>query len=128
MNPCKEAGYNIHYARELLNAGLEGARSGREKFLKGKRLGTFLAESFSNTLKPAALGLCLGLLGSYRGNGRKKAGRVFARGLIGGAVGFGAGAVWQSRFLVETAAGSALKSIGRVRDDHWLKRNPIDYA
>ena len=128
MNQCKEAGSKMHYARELLNAGLEGARSGRETFLNGKCLGTFLAESLGNALKPAALGLCLGVLGSYPGNGPKRASRVFACSLIVGAVGFGASVAWQSRFLVERATASALRNIGRLRDDHWLKRHPIDYA
>jgi hypothetical protein len=27
-----------------------------------------------------------------------------------------------------SAASSALKNIGKVRDEHWLAKHPIDYA
>ena len=65
MNQPKWSKSNTDYGREFLNSGLEGERSGREAFLSGKALGSFLAESVRYALKPAALGLCLGVLGSY---------------------------------------------------------------
>jgi hypothetical protein len=51
-----------------------------------------------------------------------------AFGLLGGAIGFGAGVAWESRRLTASVAGSALRNIGRVRDEHWLTKHPIDYA
>jgi hypothetical protein len=51
-----------------------------------------------------------------------------AYGLLGGAIGFGAAVVWESRCLTASIAGGALKNIGRVRDEHWLSNHPIDYA
>jgi hypothetical protein len=49
-------------------------------------------------------------------------------GLLGGAIGFGAGIAWENRRLAASAASGALRNIGRVRDEHWLERHPIDYA
>jgi hypothetical protein len=128
MNQPKWSKSNTNYGRELLNSGLEGARSGREAFVSGKPLGSFLAESVRYALKPAALGLCIGVLGGYQGNRHSSAGRVFAYGLVGGVIGFGASVAWESRLLAVSVASGALTSIGRVRDEHWLERNPIDYA
>jgi hypothetical protein len=53
---------------------------------------------------------------------------IYVFGLLGGAVGFGAGVVWKSRRLVASAANSALRNIGKVRDEHWLTKHPINYA
>ncbi|MGA8149565.1 MAG: hypothetical protein WB952_01210 [Terriglobales bacterium] len=49
-------------------------------------------------------------------------------GLLGGAIGLGAGIAWETRCLTARAAGGALKNIGKVRDEHWLTKHPIDYA
>jgi hypothetical protein len=54
--------------------------------------------------------------------------RVLAFGLLGGAIGLGAGLVWENRCLAASVAGGALRNIDRVRDEHWLEKNPIDYA
>lgn len=115
------------YGRRVLDSGLEGARSGREAFLNGRPLTPFLGESVRKALKPTALGAFLGVLGSYPANHRS-IGRVLAFGLLGGAIGFGAGVAWESRRLTESVMSGALRNIGRVRDEHWLERNPIDYA
>jgi hypothetical protein len=119
---------NADYGRELLHSGIEGARSGREAFLNGESLTPLLSESVRNALKPAVLGACLGVLGSYPGYREKSISRALAYGLLGGAIGFGAGVAWESRHLTASAACGALRSIGRVRDEHWLTKHPIDYA
>jgi len=49
-------------------------------------------------------------------------------GFLGGAIGFGAGLLWESRLLTASVACGALRNIDRVRDEHWLERHPIDYA
>ncbi len=120
--------FEVDYGRKVLNSGLEGARSGREAFLDGKSLAPFLSESVRNALKPAAIGVCIGVLGSCPGNRHNSVGRVLAFGLLGGTIGFGAGVVWENRRLAASVAGGALRNIDRMRDEHWLERHPIDYA
>ena|ERR1039458_2833993 len=119
---------NAEYGEKLVNSGLKGARSGGEEFLNGESLAPFLSESVRSALRPAALGACLGVLGSCPGSGRRSLGKVLAFGLLGGAIGFGAGVAWESRRLVASAAGGALRNIGKARDEQWLIRNPINYA
>jgi hypothetical protein len=119
---------STEYGRELLHSGIEGARSGREAFLNGESLTPFLGESVRSALKPAALGACIGILGSYPGYRDKSVSRRLAYGLLGGAFGLGVGVAWESRRLSASVAGGALKGIERVRDEHWLTKHPIDYA
>jgi len=128
MHLCEWSKSSADYGRKLFDSGIEGARSGREAFLNGEPLTPFLAESVRRALKPAALGAYLGLLGSYPGCRRKSIGRTLAYGLLGGAIGLGAGVAWESRRLTVSAAGGALRNIGRVRDEHWLTKHPINYA
>ena len=118
----------VQYGRKVLSSGLEGARSGREAFLHGRHLTPYLSESVRNALKPAALGACIGVLGTCPGNRNKSISRVLAFGLLGSAIGFGAGIAWQDRRLAASVARGALRNIGRVRDEHWLEGHPIDYA
>src|SRR5271167_3865892 len=111
---------NSDYGRELFHSGIEGARSGGEAFLNGESLTPFLSDSVRNALRPAALGACMGVLGSYPGSRQKSISRTLAYGLLGGAIGFGAALAWESRSLTASVAGGALENIGRVRDAHWL--------
>jgi hypothetical protein len=119
---------NTDYGRELVHSGIEGARSGGEAFLHGESLAPFLSESVRSALKPAALGVCIGVLGSYPAHRQKSVGRAMAYGLLGGVIGFGAAIAWASRCLTASVAGGAFENIGRVRDEHWLTKHPIDYA
>jgi hypothetical protein len=118
----------VEYGRRVLNSGLEGVRSGREAFLHGRPLTPFFRESFRKALKPAALGACMGTLAACPQNGRRSIGRILTSGLIGGLIGLTAGIVWETRFLAASAAGGALDQVSKVRDEHWLEQNPIDYA
>jgi hypothetical protein len=119
---------NADYGRKLLDSGIEGAHSGREAFLNGKSLTAFLSEAVRRALKPAALGACLGVLGSYQRYRQKSIGRVLAYGVLGGAIGAGLGVAWESRRFTASVASGAWTNIGRARDEHWLAENPIDYA
>ncbi|MGA7560169.1 MAG: hypothetical protein WBW12_14710 [Terriglobales bacterium] len=119
---------NADYGRRLLDSGIEGARSGREAFLNGESLTPFLSESFRRAMKPAVLGACIGVLGSCPGYRQKSTTRALAFGLLGAAIGLGAGVAWKSRRLTASAAGGALRGMGKVRDEHWLRKHPIDYA
>ena len=116
------------YSRKLLHSGREGAARGRESFLHGTRLGSYLHDSAREALQPAALGACIGVLGrsSERQHGSTR--QRFIRGFLGGVIGFSAGVLCQTRRLAASVAAGALKDISRARDDHWLERNPIDYA
>lgn len=121
---------NADYGRKMLNSGLDGARSGREAFLNGRPLTPFLSESVRNAWKPAAIGACLGALGSYPNHRHDHSfiGRVFTYGFLGGAIGFGASIAWESRRLTASVAAGALKNMEKVSDEHWLETHPIDYA
>jgi hypothetical protein len=119
---------SAEYGRRLLDSGIEGARCGQERFLDGKSLTPFLSESVRSALTPAVVGACIAVLGSYPGYRQKSVTRALAFGLLGGAIGLGAGLVWENRRLTATVAGSALRNIGRVRDERWLSKHPIDYA
>src|SRR5579885_320941 len=116
---------NADYGRKLFNSGLEGARSGREAFLHGGSFAPFLGKSVRRALKPAALGVCLGVLFPRE---HRKLTRGVGCGLLGGALGFALGVAWQSRRLAASMTSAALDSMGKVRDEHWLENNPIDYA
>ena len=116
---------NADYGRKLFNSGLEGARSGREAFLHGGSFAPFLGKSVRRALKPAVLGACLGILFPRE---HRKFSRGLACGLLGGTIGFGLGVAWQSRRLAARMTSAALGSMGKVRDEHWLEKNPIDYA
>jgi hypothetical protein len=119
---------NADYGRKLFNSGLEGARSGREAFLHGGSLAPFLGESARSALKPAAFGVCVGVLSSCPEDGHKSVGRAIARGFLGGVVGFGLGLAWLNRGLAVSVASAAFGSIEKVRDEHWLEKRPIGYA
>lgn len=118
----------FEYGRRVVNSGLEGARSGREAFLNGKSLTPFLTEVARNALKPAGLGACVGMLSGYRGNEHSSISKVLGFGFLGALMGFAYGVALESRDLTSSIAGNALRSIGKVNDEHWLEKNPIDYA
>jgi hypothetical protein len=118
----------VEYGRKVLDSGLDGARSGREAFLNGRSFTPFLSESIRSALKPATFGACLGVLGGFPGNRHESVGRMLAFGLLGSAIGFCAGVVWENRRLAASVASGALRNIDRVRDEYWLDRHPIDYA
>jgi len=116
------------YGRKVLNSGLEGASAGREAFLSGRPITPIISESVQNAWKPAAIGAGIGVLSRCSRGRRKSVGNILAFGLLGSAVGFCAGFVWQNRHLVASSARGALRNIDKVRDEHWLQKNPIDYA
>jgi hypothetical protein len=118
----------FEYGRRILNSALDGARGGREAFLNGRSLTPFLREGIRSALKPAVVGACIGVLGSYPGDRHRSISRALACGFAGWAIGLGAGVAWETRGLTARATSSALRNIGRMRDEHWLERNPIDYA
>ena len=117
----------FEYGRKVLNSALQGARSGREAFLKGRSLTPFLSEGVRKALKPAAVGACLACWAVSRSH-RSSIGRALAFGFVGWAIGLGAGVTWKTRGLTGCAASNAFRNIDKLRDEHWLERHPIDYA
>ena len=128
MNLREWSKSNADYSRKLVDSAVEGARTGEDKFLKEVPLVPFLNESARRSLAPAVVGACLGVLGGYLGNGRRSTSKALADGLLGGAIGFGAGMIWENRELTASVVSSAWESIGKARDEHWFEKNPIDYA
>ena len=119
---------NVDYGRRLVDSGIDGARTGQEEFLDGKPLTPFLGESVKSALVPAAIGVCVGVLAGYPIWKKKSTGVTVAYGLLGGAIGLTTGLAWKSRHLSASVAGGAMKNIGKVRDEQWLSKHPIDYA
>jgi hypothetical protein len=68
------------------------------------------------------------LLQLVLGSRRRRVPRSIAVAAVGATLGFFAGFSWKTRELASTMAKGAMKSIGTVRDEHWLQRHPIDYA
>jgi hypothetical protein len=127
MNLREWVASEVDYGRELVDSGLEGASNGRKAFLDGAPLSPYLSDLNREALKLATLGACLGLLGVYLGE-RHKPVRALAYGALGGALGFAASFAWSSQPFAETVARGAFKNMAAVRDQHWLKSHPIDYA
>jgi hypothetical protein len=128
MNVVEWSESNVDYGRKLVNSALEGARTGENEFLKEESLASFLSESARQALVPAAIGACLGALGGYLATGQRSKTRALVCALLGGAVAFGAGVIWESRQLTASVASQSWKSVGKTRDEHWFEKNPIDYA
>ena len=72
-------------------------------------------------LTGAALGTCADTLV------RKRSPRLSRTAAFAG-VGFLATLAWSTRNITSAMARSAAKEIERVRDEHWLEMNPINYA
>ena len=124
--------FEVDYGRRLLRSGMEGARSAEHAYLHGRPLAPLIGNYVKRALAPATIGACLGILGAYPGDEQRSRSRMFACGILGGAIGgvigFSASLAWQTRRLARSVTHGALRNIGRVRDQHWLERHPIDYA
>ena len=121
---------NVDYGRRLVDSGINGARSGQEEFFDGKPVAPFLGDSVKGALLPAAIGACVGVLVGYPIYRKKStaASITLAYGLLGCAIGLTTGLAWKRRHLSASVAGGAMKNIGRVRDQQWLSKHPINYA
>ena len=118
----------VEYGKKLMHAGLGGARSGEQEFLRGGSLSPYIRNAAMKSLIPALCGSLLGLFSGTVCRRRISPSRVAIFGLVGGIVGFAVGLSWESRDLSTSVANRALKDIGKVRDEHWFEKNPIDYA
>jgi hypothetical protein len=128
MDLLKWSKSEAKYGRKILDSGMQGIRSGEEQFLHGKPLAPFVMESVQAALVPAAIGACLGALGTIPADKQGRASRMLFFGLLGGALGFSAGLAWKSRRITTNAARGALQNVHQVRDEHWVEKHPIAYA
>lgn len=128
MNFLEWSKSSVDYGQKLVNSAIDGAREGEDEFLKEKPLAPSFSESARHALRPAIAGALLGALGGSLGSRRRSTTRAFAYGLLGGAIGFGAGLIWENRQFGSTVASSAWNKINKTRDEHWFEKNPIDYA
>ena len=119
----------IDYGRNLLDSGLDGARSTRETTLAGEPMATMLTRSARKARRLTTIGACIGVLGAYLPSRRKPiCSATLGWTLVGAALGFSAGMAWETRRLTGAMARGAMKNMDTVRDAHWLQRNPITYA
>lgn len=127
MNFLEWSKSNVDYGCRLMDSAVEGAREGESEFLRDESLGPYLERSALRAIAPTIIGACWGLVGGYLAGQRSKK-RTVIFGLLGGALGLGAGVVWENRKLTASVAAGAWKHISKTRDEHWFEKNPIDYA
>ena len=128
MNFLEWSKSSVDYGQKLVNSAIEGAREGEGEFLKDEPLSPYLTASARHAFAPAIVGMCLGALSASLGSQRRSPTRVLTYGLLGGAIGFGAGVIWRNRQFSASVASCAWKKISETRDEHWFEKNPIDYA
>jgi hypothetical protein len=128
MNVMAWSKSTVDYGRKLVDSAADGIRTGEDEFLVDGRLTPYLAKGATRSLAPAAIGAVLGAYcGSLR-HGCRSTARILTGCILGGLVGFGAGMVWETRYLTESIGTNVHKRVQSARDEHWLEENPIDYA
>jgi hypothetical protein len=127
MNHNAPAATRLAYGRKLVNAGISGIRTGRENF-DPQRASALVSNSAEESLKLALVGACLGILPACLMRRRSRLSSALVLGVAGSALGFCAGFSWKTRKLTSSLAHSAMREVRRVKDEHWLETNPIDYA
>ncbi len=127
MNIREWSKSEVDYGRKLVDSVFEGARRAENEYLRNESFGSNLRRSIQHATTPALVGACLGLFGGFLDKKRSTS-KTLLYGLLGGAIGFGAGLAWDNRKLTASVASGAWQSVNRTRDDRWLEKNPIDYA
>lgn len=118
----------VEYGRRLVDSAVDGIRTGEDEFRVDGRLAPYIAKGAIRSLAPAALGCVLGAYCVSLQRERQSATRILTGCILGGLIGFGAGIVWETRYLTESIGVNVRKRVQSVRDEHWLEENPIDYA
>ena len=111
MNFLEWSKCSVDYGQKLVNSAIEGAREGEDEFLKDESLSPHLTESVRHAIAPAVIGALLGALGASLGNQRNSPSRVLAFGLFGGAMGVGAGLLWENRQFSASVALSEAEDL-----------------
>src|SRR5579862_2072908 len=112
---------SVDYGQKLVHSALSGAQEAEDEYLKHE---SFTLSSARHALAPAIVGAFVGALGaSFRDEGRSTR-RKLALGLLGGAIGFGAGVIWENRQFTASVASGAWRKVNETRDEHWFEKNP----
>ena len=115
---------SIDYGRELLHAGMDGIRAG-ERLMVSSDVQRQIANSARQSLGADVVGGSLAVVVCRLIDRRKvRLAPVFACGTAA----FCADFLWRTRNISSNVIGCAEKEISKVRDQHWLESNPIDYA
>jgi hypothetical protein len=128
MSHSDSANTRMKYGRKLVNASINGIRSGQDMARGEQPLRRIAADAARDSLALAAIGACVGLLRSRFADRRNRPAKALALGAIGSAIGFAVGFGWKTRNVTSSVAHSTARELRRVRDEHWLELNPIDYA
>ena len=119
---------NIAYSKELWEAGIEGANEARREVLASEETTDMVTSAAQESWQPAALGVFVGAICGVLADDRKPIRGVIAGGLFGAVLGFAGSFAWKTRPLTTAMARKAGKNIGKVRDEHWLTKNPVNYG
>jgi len=117
----------VGYGWRLINSAIAGAVSGCRETIEKEGGRTLLWRAATDSWRTAAIGACLGAAASAK-ESEDPLFVMLKGGLIGGAVGLGAGILWNLRAPTGTALKSAMQNVNVLRDERWLERNPINYA
>ena len=128
MNFLEWSKANVEYGERLVSSAIEGAQKAEDEFLKEESHAPHFKTSACNAVQPAMLGAFLGALGATLGSQKRSTTRTLAFALLGGALGFSTGVIWENRHFTASVASGAWKRINETRDEHWFEKNPIDYA
>jgi hypothetical protein len=127
MDPRDWSKSELACGKEVPNSGLQ-AGFGQPESLEGRESNGFRSDSLRTAVPPAAVGLCVGLLGGCQLTKRNSLARALAFGLLGGAIGFGASVAWENRRFASNAVQRASRNVIRIRDERWMKKHSIAYA
>lgn len=128
MNRSLSTTGGVRYGRKLVNAGINGIRSGQDTARGDQPLSVLAAEAAQGSISLAAIGACVGLMSSCLLRRRNRSTNAVVLGAVGSVVGFFAGFGWKTRNVASSVAHSTARELRRARDEHWLDLNPIDYA
>ena len=110
---------NTEYGKKLVNAVIYGVRAAEPSDAT-----RYFSSLLLKSVRLAVGGACTAWLASQM---LRRRARLFSA-LGGAGVGFLAALAWNSRVEARNMAYSVCKEVNRVRDEHWLELNPIDYA
>lgn len=128
MNVMAWSKSTADYGRKLVDSAVDGVRTGEDRFLVDGRLAPYLTKGATKSLASAAIGAILGAYCGSLQRERRSAARILTGCILGGLIGFGAGMVWETRYLTESIGANVHKRVQSALDEHWLEENPIDYA
>ncbi|MDR1367161.1 MAG: hypothetical protein LBJ76_00390 [Candidatus Accumulibacter sp.] len=119
---------NLVHGKEIVESGIDGAKEARDAVLHSEGNTALVTLAAQKSWRAAAFGLLAGVIGGVLADDRKPLRGGVAGGLLGALLGFSGSFAWKTRPLTSAMARGASKRMGKVRDKHWLSRNPINYG